>query len=109
MEPAGGHISWGYVCGLHSQKHTQEQTVGGFCHDLSPWLGSLWVDRGHVAISAEASTWIAGPIHKGEGVHVSVYVFLWAQAWGKGVSGEMNQPLSSATRPLTYRARFIET
>lgn len=28
---------------------------------------------------------------------------------GKGVSGGMNQPLSSATRPLTYRARFSKT
>lgn len=94
---------------VYTAKNTHGQTVGGFCCDLSPCMGSLWVNRGHVAISVKASTWIAGPIHKGEGVYVSVYVFLCAQTWGRGVSGEMNQPLSSATRPLTYRARFIET
>lgn len=94
---------------VFTAKNTQGQTVGGFRRDLSPLLRSLRVNRGHVAISVETSTWIAGPIHKGEGVHVSVYVFSVSAGLGEGVSGEMNQPLSSATRPLTYRARFIET
>lgn len=61
---------------VFTAKNTHGQTVGGFHRDLSPLLGSLWVNRGHVAISVEASNWIAGPIHKGEGAHVSVYVFL---------------------------------
>ena len=106
---------------VFTAKNTHGQTVGGFCRDLSTRLGSLWVNRGHVAISAEASTWIAGPIHKGKGVciYVCICASVWtcvcvcvcacAWAWGKGVSWEMNQPLSSATRPLTYRARFSGT
>lgn len=61
---------------VFTSKNTHGQTVGGFCLDLSPRLGSPWVNRGHVAISVEGSTWIAGLIHKGAGVHVSMYVFL---------------------------------
>lgn len=59
---------------VFTAKNTHGQTVGGFCRDLSTQLGSLWVNRGHAAISAEASTWIAGPIHKGAGVCVYVCV-----------------------------------
>lgn len=39
---------------VFTAKNTHGQTVGGFCHDLSPLLGSLWVNGGHVAISVEA-------------------------------------------------------
>lgn len=59
---------------VFTAKNTHRQTLGGFCHDLSPQLGSLGVNRGHVAISTEASTWITGPIHKGKGVCVCVCV-----------------------------------
>ena len=48
-------------------------------------------------------------VHPCERVCVCVCVCACAWAWGKGVSWEMNQPLSSATRPLTYRARFSGT
>ncbi len=57
---------------VFTAKNTHGQTVGGFCHDLSPQLGSLGVNRGYAAISAEASTWITRSIHKGEGASVSV-------------------------------------
>lgn len=41
---------------------------------------------------------------------VNVCVCACAQGLeGKKISGEMNQPLSSATRPLTYRADFNKT
>lgn len=63
---------------VFTAKNTHGQTVGGFCHDLTPQLGSLRVNRGHVAISAEASTWITRPIHKGK------WVYVCARAWGKG-------------------------
>lgn len=88
-------------------KNTHGQTVGGFCRDLSPQTASLRVSGGHVAIPAEASTWIAGRIRMGEG-RLCVCECA-SRHGGKGVSGGMNQPLSSATRPLTYRARFSKT
>lgn len=53
---------------VFTAKNTHGQTVGGFCHDLSPQLGSLGVNRGHVAISVEASTWITRLMHKGRKV-----------------------------------------
>lgn len=85
-----------------SQPKTHRQTVGGFGHDLSPQLCSSGVSRGRVAISAEASTCIAEPIFK--------EMCMSPQGWEKELlRGEMNQPLSSATRPLTYWAHFNKT
>lgn len=86
---------------VFTAKNTHGQTVGGFCRDLSPELGSLWVNGGHLCRSQHLDHW-THPQGKG-------CVCVCAQAWGGGVSGEMNQPLSSATRPLTYRARFSKT
>ncbi len=71
---------------VFAAKNTHGQTVGGFCRDLSSQLGSLWVNRGHVAISAEASTWITRPIHKGTGVCVDVCAYVCAWARGGRVS-----------------------
>lgn len=94
---------------VFTAKNTQGQTVGGFCRDLSPLLRSLRVNRGHVAISVETAPGSLDPSTRERVCMCLCMFFLWVQVWGKGISGEMNQPLSSATRPLTYRARFIET
>lgn len=87
---------------VFTAKNTHGQTVGGFCLDLSPLLGSLWVSGGHVAIPAK-SQHLDPWTHPQGKRRVCVCV---QRRGGEGVSWEMNQPLSSATRLLTYRARF---
>lgn len=103
--PSGSHISWGSACGLHSQKHTRTDSGR-----ILPWpYTPAGLPSGH---QRPCCNFCRGQ-HLDHWTHPQgkrgVCVCLCAKAWGKGVSGEMNQPLSSATRPLTYRACFSKT
>lgn len=99
--PSDSHISWSSACGLHSQKHTWTDSGRILPRPFTPTglpLGQ-WRPCCHPCRSQHLDPW-THPLGKRR---VCVCV---QRRGGEGVSWEMNQPLSSATRPLTYRARF---
>lgn len=105
--PGGGHISRDSACGLRSQKtHMDRQWV-----DSAVTLHPKWPPFGSTKATLPSLPKPApGLLDASTRERVSVCVCVCvSRHGGKGVSGGMNQPLSSATRPLTYRARFSKT